>query len=512
MAEKEQVHRLVVVDDEDYICSIVKEALSATEGYQVISFSDPRKATEYLEKNHVDLVLTDLVMGDFSGVEILDQALRCHPDCIVILMTAYPTVNNAISVMRRGAYEYLVKPFKLETLRSAVRRGFEHQALTRENLHLKEQVALYKLSEAMGTTTDLESNLALVAETARSIFGGGAISILVNEIPGRPAVPYLVQGKSPDDETESFLLGDHPLCAAALEKMEACFESREIKGRTKRIRSLAAHPLIAQGRSIGLLNFVAEDPFMQIKLGQLHLLSIIAAKVASAIENNRLYNYLQESYLKAITALANAIEARDGYTRGHTDRVTVLAELIARRLDWDDKRLTELKMGCTLHDIGKIAIPDAILNKPGQLTAEEWRCMETHPQLGVKILEGIDFLTPALPYILYHHEKYDGSGYPHRMAGTDIPIEGRLLMVVDTYDAIVSDRPYRKGVAAERAIEELQRYRGRQFDPLIVDILVAVWNEGKIGNLGIYADASDPASESAPARTSGRTESPPPSR
>jgi HD-GYP domain-containing protein (c-di-GMP phosphodiesterase class II) len=117
-----------------------------------------------------------------------------------------------------------------------------------------------------------------------------------------------------------------------------------------------------------------------------------------------------------------------------------------------------------------------------------------------------------MPYILYHHEKYDGSGYPHRMAGTDIPIEGRLLMVVDTYDAIVSDRPYRKGAAAERAIEELQRYRGRQFDPLIVDILVTVWNEGKIGNLGIYAAPSAPATGSAGERRSGQTESPPSSR
>jgi response regulator RpfG family c-di-GMP phosphodiesterase len=490
MTNKEQVHQLLVVDDEDYICSIVKEALSATAGYHVSSYSDPRKATDFLEKNHVDLVLTDMVMGDFSGVQILDQALRCHPDCIVILMTAYPTVNNAISVLRKGAYDYLVKPFKLETLKSAVRRGFAHQALARENLHLKEQLALYKLSEAMGEATDLESNLTLAAETARSIFGGAAISILVQEKPEMPATSCLLQGKTDDEEVEAFLRGEHDLCTDALKHMEPRSESREIRGKTKRIRSLAAHPLISRGKSIGLLNVVAEDPFMQIKLGQLHLLSIIASKVASAVENNRLYNYLQASYLKAITALANAIEARDGYTRGHTDRVTVLAELIARRLNWDDKRLAELKTGCTLHDIGKIGIPDAILNKPGQLTPEEWRCMEAHPQLGGKILEGIDFLTPAMPYILYHHEKYDGSGYPNRLVGTDIPIEGRLLMVVDTYDAIVSDRPYRKGVSSERAIEELQRYRGRQFDPVVVDILVAVWTEGKIKHLGIYADST----------------------
>ena len=112
--------------------------------------------------------------------------------------------------------------------------------------------------------------------------------------------------------------------------------------------------------------------------------------------------------------------------------------------------------------------------------------MEAHPRLGAHILEGIDFLKPAIPYILYHHERYDGAGYPHKLAGEKIPIEGRLLMVVDTYDAILSDRPYREGAPPEQAIDELTRYRGSQFDPIIVDILVAAWTEGKIDPLGLY--------------------------
>jgi HD-GYP domain-containing protein (c-di-GMP phosphodiesterase class II) len=144
-------------------------------------------------------------------------------------------------------------------------------------------------------------------------------------------------------------------------------------------------------------------------------------------------------------------------------------------------------MGCTLHDIGKIGVPDAILNKPFPLTEAERKTMEIHPQLGARILEGIDFLSAAIPYILYHHERFDGAGYPGKLSGEDIPVEGRLLAVVDTFDAIVSDRPYRRSATPDAAVEELQRYAGTQFDPAIVQILVAVWQDGSIEKLGIYA-------------------------
>lgn len=481
-----QIYQLLVVDDESYICNIVTEALSSFDEYSVEPFVDPRKALAYLEKRHVDLVLTDLVMGDHSGVDILDAARRYHPDCIVILMTAYPTVNNAISVLKKGAYDYLVKPFKLETLKNTISRGLKHLELARENLLLKEQLALYQLSEAMGASTDLDSMLTLAADTAKSIIGVGAVAILVREPSTEVPVPYVTRGKPSDPEGAEFLLGNHHLCTAVLEEEEARLISRKVPGAQPLIRSLATHPLMSRGEVMGLLNVIREDCFMPLRPGQMHLLSIIAAKVASVIANNRLYEHLQSSYLTAIKALANAIEARDTYTRGHTERVTVLADLIASRLDWSDAKRAELKMGCTLHDIGKIGVPDAILNKPHPLSGEERANMEVHPQLGARILEGIDYLGAAIPYVLYHHERYDGTGYPSGLAGEDIPIEGRLLAVVDTYDAIVSDRPYRKGADPERAIAELQENKGRQFDPVIVDVLVSVWQEGSIRQLGIY--------------------------
>ncbi|MCP4566119.1 MAG: response regulator [FCB group bacterium] len=484
-------YRLLVVDDEPYICSIVTEALTAVEKYEIISFTDPKKALTYLEENRVDLVLTDLIMGDFSGVSVLDMALRCHPDCIVMLMTAYPTVNNAISVLKKGAYDYLVKPFKLDTLKTAVKRGLEHQALARENLHLKEQVALYKLSEAMGVSSSIQSILDLAIDTARSVVGAKAVSVLVCKYDNDIPVPLLTRGKIHEGVVDDFLKGDHPLCRAAMNQGDAQIETEELVGERRAIRSLTVHPLTSSGRQLGLLNVVYEDPYHPLNKGKQQLLSIIASKIASAIETSRLQEHLQTSYVKAIQALANAIEARDPYTWGHTDRVTILAKLIASRMNWPEEKQDIIKMGCTLHDIGKIGIPDAILNKPDRLTPEERKQIEAHPILGARILESIDYLSPAIPFVLYHHEKYDGSGYPHGLAGEDIPLEGRLLAVVDTFDAIVSDRPYRQGASQETAIEELKRYKGKQFDPIIVDVFVESWQEGLLEQLGIYQHQTD---------------------
>ncbi len=488
MTTNGQKYNLLVVDDESYICSIVEEALATSDEYDVTVYSKPEKALEHLANNQVDLVLTDLVMGEYSGVDMMAKALEYHSDCIVILMTAYPTVNNAISVLKKGAYDYLVKPFKLETLKNTVTRGLERQKLNRENLRLKEQLALYGLSEAMGTSKTLEEMLNQAADTARSVVSVNAISILVRENFNQIPIPYLIQGNPDDSGCEDFLRGNHELCRNAINNCESQTLTDIVSGEKSCIRSLASYPLMSRGEAIGLLNVIQEDPFMAVMPGQLHLLTIVASKIASAIETNRLHEHLQSSYIKAIRALANAIEARDLYTRGHTERVTILADLLASRLNWSEEKRAELKMGCTLHDIGKIGIPDAILNKPGKLTDDERKIIRDHPMVGAKILEGIDYLSPAMPYILYHHEFYDGTGYPDGLAGEEIPLEGRLLAVVDTFDAIVSERPYRKGKPAITAIAELEKYKGRQFDPIIVDVMVAAWKEGLINQLGIYEE------------------------
>ncbi|MFZ5980961.1 MAG: HD-GYP domain-containing protein, partial [Candidatus Zixiibacteriota bacterium] len=225
--------------------------------------------------------------------------------------------------------------------------------------------------------------------------------------------------------------------------------------------------------------------------GELDVLSILTNSAATSIANNMLYNDLQASYLQAIRALANAVEARDKCTKGHTDRVTVLARLVAEEMGWEEDQITDLVMGCMLHDIGKIGVPDSILNKPDVLDDQEREKMVDHPLVGLQIISGVDLFKPAIPYIIGHHERYDGTGYPEGLQGDKISIEGRLLAVVDTFDAILSDRPYRKGATVRKAVTELLRNSGTQFDPAIVDIFIEIIRKYKIDFQSLYGRKED---------------------
>jgi len=156
---------------------------------------------------------------------------------------------------------------------------------------------------------------------------------------------------------------------------------------------------------------------------------------------------------------------------------------IARELGWSRQQIEILEIGALIHDIGKIGMPDRILHKPEDLTPEEYTQMKQHPIVGAQMLKGVEGLKEVLPYILYHQERYDGQGYPFGLAGQAIPIEGRLLAVADTFDAMTSNRPYRDGLAIEHAIAEIQNYRGTQFDPEIVDALLSVYRKGILHKL-----------------------------
>ncbi len=192
---------------------------------------------------------------------------------------------------------------------------------------------------------------------------------------------------------------------------------------------------------------------------------------------------LRQSYLDTITAVANAIEARDPYTRGHTERVTTIAKAIARRMGWDEERLSSLQVGALLHDVGKLGVADAILLKPGPLTDAEYAEIKIHPEVGRRVLHGISYLESAIPGVLHHHERYDGQGYPDRLAGQDIPLAGRILAVADAFDAMTSDRPYRRAMSPQTAIAELKREAGAQFDPEVVAAFMRAWQGSDLASL-----------------------------
>jgi HD-GYP domain-containing protein (c-di-GMP phosphodiesterase class II) len=180
---------------------------------------------------------------------------------------------------------------------------------------------------------------------------------------------------------------------------------------------------------------------------------------------------LERTMLDLVMSMVNVVEARDTYTGGHSQRVTEYALGLARVLGWSSAQLRTVEMGGRLHDIGKIGIPDRILQKPGPLTPAEYREMQAHVVIGIRILDGVRALAAALPYVSFHHERYDGTGYPFGLAGADIPLEGRLLAVADAFDAITSARPYRPARPADEGLREIQAHRGTQFDPEMVDAL-----------------------------------------
>ncbi len=223
---------------------------------------------------------------------------------------------------------------------------------------------------------------------------------------------------------------------------------------------------IRLGRELGVEDYLTKP------ISPKDLVSTISARLLRSAEVE--IAHIGLAYLETVKVLANAIEGRDKYTRGHVDRVTQYALLIAEELRWPSDQIRTLEFGARLHDIGKVIIPDHILNKTTKLTAEEWFLMKQHPVAGIKILEGISHLQKTRPYILYHHERWDGSGYPEGLKGREIPIEARLLAITDVYDALTTARPYHPPHPEFEVLQFLKINAGKHFDPDLVPIFVKV--------------------------------------
>lgn len=218
---------------------------------------------------------------------------------------------------------------------------------------------------------------------------------------------------------------------------------------------------------------------------QEHLEDLVELRTAEVVEKHgeieRLYGELQDSYESSLQALVTALDFRDNETQGHSYRVVQYAVMVAKVMGIGEPDLTWIRRGAILHDVGKIGIPDAILKKPGKLDPEEWEVMKRHPEMGYRMLEHIRFLEPALDIVLSHQERFDGSGYPRGLKGEEIPQGARVFAVVDTFDAMTSDRPYRKALSIDDACNEIKEWSGRQFDPAVAEAFLSLpadsWRE-----------------------------------
>lgn len=233
-------------------------------------------------------------------------------------------------------------------------------------------------------------------------------------------------------------------------------------------------PLLVRDKAIGVISVASSRKGEAYGREDMDLFGNFTAQAAVALENTRLYDKLQDTYLGAIASLAAAIEARDPYTVGHSARVTQYAVAIAESMGLSTEEVEDLRLAGLLHDLGKIGVPDSILNKAGRLSDEEYQAIKMHPVLSMRIIEPLPHLGNIIPIIYHHHERYDGNGYMDGKVGTGIPLGARIIAVADSYEAMTSDRPYRKALSREEAVAELSRNAGTQFDPEVVEHFLAL--------------------------------------
>jgi len=244
-------------------------------------------------------------------------------------------------------------------------------------------------------------------------------------------------------------------------------------------KSMACVPIKIKDKVVGVLQAInkVDGRFTE---DEIDLFQLFSNEVAIALDNARLYGELRQTFFTTAGALAEAIEKRDPYTGGHTKRVLKYSTAIAEQLNLQPREMETLKLSAVLHDIGKIGVEDKILRKSDKLDADEMSAMNRHPKLGAEIVGHIKQLKDVIPAMLYHHERVDGKGYPDGLAGDAIPLTARIIAVADTYDAMTTTRPYRKGLKPEVAIDEIKGEVGKQFDGDVVAAFTAAFESGSL--------------------------------
>jgi len=461
--------RVLIVDDEKFIRDILADFLGM-EGYAVRTAEDGNAALTELRAQTYDIVISDLKMPRMGGIELLEQMSTAAPNALTVIMTGFGTVETAIDAMKRGAYDYILKPFKVEEVIHVVARGLEKQRLAAENIRLREALSLYKVSEAIQASLSLDEVLATVGDTALVELQGDFVSTWLDDGEGHyferqrltRAEPPTADANLGTVAPEAFL-AHFKESSTLLEHGSAAMRFFDERPELPPV-SLVAVPLKMKSRILGWIAVVSFTKTKRFDEGQRKVLSIVGSRAAAAIENARLYEDLQATFQQTIEGLAQAIDKMDRYTAGHSGRVAMYASYLATRLGLDAHQLVIVRQSALMHDIGKIGCV-LNLNKPGKLSQEEYEIFKKHPGFGRDILDPIKFLHPLIPGVHLHHERWDGRGYPLGLKGNDVPLMARIIAVADTYDAMTSDRAYRRALPHEVAVNEIERCSGSQFDP-----------------------------------------------
>ena len=512
---------ILFVDDEESILNVVTEFFKR-QGYQILTARNGVEAIEIIENERVDCCFTDINMPVMNGLDLAEN-IRLHDNTMpVIVMTGYPSLENTIQTIKNGVVDFLIKPVNLKQMELCMRRVLRQRGLFIENVLLKEEVQskerleklnqelLYKVEELnilnkiMGSFTTIVSSadvfkravdvaleithadhtmFHIINETVKEPFEVAAAGVSGSHVDNKSTRAHQPNqpkpnGGEPAADQASFMGLIMEVVSDELPLLIS--QNNGARGLPRDLLSMMLVPLKIRDKVFGVLTAGIQNGNNRFSEKDLYYLSFMAQSAAQSIENLALYENIYENLFATLYAFVNAVEARDLYTRQHSSRVTGISLIIGKQLGCTIEELDILNFAGHLHDIGKIGIRDDILLKPGRLTDEEFEKIKQHPAIGANILEQLGMWEKERQIIRCHHERFDGTGYPDGLKEEQIPFLARILSVADVYDAMASDRAYRKRMEERIILKVIHEGSGGQFDPAIVAAFDAVYKRGTI--------------------------------
>ena len=516
--DSEKKETILFVDDEESILSVSTEYFQRR-GYQTLKAKGGFEALNILEHETVDCCFTDINMPEMNGLELVEK-IRINDNTMpVIVMTGYPSLENTIQTIKNGVVDFLIKPVNLKQMELSVQRVIQQRKLLVENILLKKEVEskkrleklnqelLYKVEE-LNILNEIMSKFATISSST-DVFKRAvdmALEIahadlthfyVINEAvqePVKVSSSTKSAGSAASPNWEAADEGPQTPATAALKPLRSTLimevvsdqipllisENTGSNGLPAEINSAMIVPLKIRDKVFGVITASVNQGQKRFAEKDLYYLSFLAQSAAQAIENLALYENIYENLFATLYAFVKAVEARDLYTQQHSSRVTGLSLILGQHLGCSKEELDILNFAGQLHDIGKIGIRDDILLKPGRLTDDEFEKIKDHPVIGANILEQLGLWEKERQIILSHHERIDGTGYPDGITQQEIPFLARILSVADVYDAMASDRAYRRKMEDPVIIKIINEGGGSQFDPDVVAAFNQAYKAGKI--------------------------------
>jgi putative nucleotidyltransferase with HDIG domain len=470
---------ILVVDDEFSIREILSDVLS-NEGFVIYTAENGIEALKIIQESAPDLVITDMKMPKMGGMELLYQINSMRNKVITIMMTGFATVETAVEAIKKGAYDYIMKPFQFSELLRVIEHALEKQRLIQENLELKETVALYDISRAISSHLDMEIVLSMLLSTLLKEADADAVSMHMKDMILKISIMSKIIAKEPRFESRAAdLISPREVLAMIPDNESLLLNGPEVAqvlssaAGVDDLESVLILPIRIKNETTGFVCLFSFTRGYRFTEGQRKALSILVSNVSVAVENARLYQDIVSILDDTVKSFARTLDAKDKYASGHSERVTRYALIIARSMKLGSKDIDRLAQAGLLHDIGKIGVSERLLNKKEKLEIDEYEETKMHPVIGREILSTIEEFHDIAEIVYHHHEWFNGNGYPDGISGNSIPLLSRIIAVADAFDAMTSSRSYRQRIGRDKALEELSRNAGTQFDPVVVEALLA---------------------------------------